>query len=115
MQHELEEAQERADIAESQVNKLRAKSREGGKVREDSCEISLLYIYNFNSHCTVQCSAVVELQVQCLQIIFGEEYIVFARLSKIMSCKLCFRGKVRKNEVQLKKTYAFIKYELPVK
>ncbi|CAB1315240.1 unnamed protein product [Coregonus sp. 'balchen'] len=33
VQHELEEAQERADIAESQVNKLRAKSREiGGKV-----------------------------------------------------------------------------------
>ncbi len=32
VQHELEEAQERADIAESQVNKLRAKSREIGKV-----------------------------------------------------------------------------------
>ena len=32
-QHELEEAQERADIAETQVNKLRAKSREIGKVR----------------------------------------------------------------------------------
>lgn len=32
-QHELEEAEERADIAESQVNKLRAKSRDiGGKV-----------------------------------------------------------------------------------
>ncbi|CAL8340632.1 unnamed protein product [Lota lota] len=31
-QHELEEAQERADIAESQVNKLRTKSREIGKV-----------------------------------------------------------------------------------
>uniref|UniRef100_A0A3B3CXB6 Myosin heavy chain, fast skeletal muscle-like n=1 Tax=Oryzias melastigma TaxID=30732 RepID=A0A3B3CXB6_ORYME len=31
VQHELEEAQERADIAESQVNKLRAKSREVGK------------------------------------------------------------------------------------
>ena len=28
VQHEMEEAQERADIAESQVNKLRAKSRE---------------------------------------------------------------------------------------
>lgn len=28
VQHELEEAQERADIAELQVNKLRAKSRE---------------------------------------------------------------------------------------
>ncbi len=32
VQHELEEAQERADIAESQVNKLRTKSREAGKV-----------------------------------------------------------------------------------
>ena len=28
----MEEAQERADIAESQVNKLRAKSRDTGKV-----------------------------------------------------------------------------------
>ena len=28
LQHELEEAEERADIAESQVNKLRVKSRE---------------------------------------------------------------------------------------
>ncbi|KAI1890299.1 hypothetical protein AGOR_G00152310 [Albula goreensis] len=32
VQHEMEEAQERADIAESQVNKLRAKSRDAGKV-----------------------------------------------------------------------------------
>lgn len=32
VQHELEEAQERADIAESQVSKLRTKSREFGKV-----------------------------------------------------------------------------------
>jgi ribosomal protein L9 len=32
VQHELEEAEERADIAETQVNKLRAKSRDGGKV-----------------------------------------------------------------------------------
>lgn len=32
VQHDLEEAEERADIAESQVNKLRAKSRDlGGK------------------------------------------------------------------------------------
>lgn len=30
LQHELEEAEERADIAESQVNKLRAKSRDTG-------------------------------------------------------------------------------------
>ncbi|PKU41141.1 myosin-1b-like [Limosa lapponica baueri] len=34
IQHELEEAEERADIAESQVNKLRAKSREIGKKAE---------------------------------------------------------------------------------
>ena len=33
VQHELEEAQERSDIAESQANKMRAKSRETGKVR----------------------------------------------------------------------------------
>ncbi|MEQ2199135.1 hypothetical protein XENOCAPTIV_025543, partial [Xenoophorus captivus] len=31
VQHEMEEAQERADIAESQVNKLRVKSRDAGK------------------------------------------------------------------------------------
>lgn len=37
VQHELEEAEERADIAESQVNKLRAKSRDvGGQVRADT-------------------------------------------------------------------------------
>ena len=30
LQHELDEAEERADIAETQVNKLRAKSRDGG-------------------------------------------------------------------------------------
>lgn len=30
LQHELDEAEERADIAESQVNKLRAKSRDTG-------------------------------------------------------------------------------------
>lgn len=33
LQHELDEAEERADVAESQVNKLRAKSRDiGSKV-----------------------------------------------------------------------------------
>jgi hypothetical protein len=37
VQHELEEAEERADIAESQVNKLRAKSRDvGGQVKADT-------------------------------------------------------------------------------
>ncbi|KAF2981449.1 hypothetical protein EK904_000655 [Melospiza melodia maxima] len=35
IQHELEEAEERADIAESQVNKLRAKSREIHKKIEE--------------------------------------------------------------------------------
>ncbi|KAK3575353.1 hypothetical protein QTP86_025505 [Hemibagrus guttatus] len=34
VQHELEEAQERADIAESQVNKLRVKSRDLGRTKE---------------------------------------------------------------------------------
>ncbi|XP_077594698.1 myosin heavy chain, skeletal muscle, adult-like [Stigmatopora nigra] len=34
VQHELEEAQERADIAECQVNKMRSKSREFGRVTE---------------------------------------------------------------------------------
>lgn len=34
VQHELEEAEERADIAESQVNKMRAKSRDSGKVNK---------------------------------------------------------------------------------
>uniref|UniRef100_A0A8C3AVZ5 Myosin heavy chain 7 n=1 Tax=Cyclopterus lumpus TaxID=8103 RepID=A0A8C3AVZ5_CYCLU len=38
-QHELDEAEERADIAESQVNKLRAKSRDvGSKVRKIEAE-----------------------------------------------------------------------------
>jgi len=38
-QHELEEAEERADIAESQVNKLRAKSRDiGGQVSRRAAE-----------------------------------------------------------------------------
>lgn len=37
LQHELDEAEERADIAESQVNKMRAKSRDvGSKVRSYS-------------------------------------------------------------------------------
>lgn len=43
-QHELEEAQERADIAESQVNKLRAKSRDIGKV-------SLLFAWSQDQLC----------------------------------------------------------------
>ena len=38
VQHELEEAEERADIAESQVNKLRTKSRDSGKVKISWCD-----------------------------------------------------------------------------
>lgn len=42
-QHELEEAEERADIAECQVNKLRAKSRDiGGQVSWRAAEKQLL-------------------------------------------------------------------------
>ena len=40
VQHELEEAEERADIAESQVNKMRSKSRDTGKVNN--------YIFHFD-------------------------------------------------------------------
>ncbi|XP_039991906.1 myosin-4-like [Xiphias gladius] len=36
VQHELEEAQERADIAESQVNKMRTKTRDFGKVTSNT-------------------------------------------------------------------------------
>lgn len=45
VQHELEEAQERADIAESQVNKLRTKSREFGKVTLFSLHESISLVY----------------------------------------------------------------------
>lgn len=45
VQHEMEEAQERADIAESQVNKLRAKSRELGRV-----SLCLKRTKNLNTH-----------------------------------------------------------------
>lgn len=34
VQHELEEAEERADIAESQINKMKVKSRDIGKVSQ---------------------------------------------------------------------------------
>lgn len=56
MQHELEETQERADIAENQVNKLRTKSREFGKVRVMLfffCNIMLLVVtvlWSVNTH-----------------------------------------------------------------
>ena len=55
VQHELEEAEERADIAESQVNKLRAKSRDSGKVNtyvslvinNQQSNYSLMYICRY--------------------------------------------------------------------
>jgi len=49
VQHELEEAEERADISESQVNKLRAKSRDAGKVIyfSDAC------IFKLNMYCVL--------------------------------------------------------------
>lgn len=52
VQHELEEAQERADIAESQVNKMRTKSREIGKVTLDTfvVEFSLVYCDLYRTH-----------------------------------------------------------------
>ena len=40
VQHEMEEAQERADIAESQVNKMRAKSREIVKVKKNCAKMN---------------------------------------------------------------------------
>lgn len=43
IQHELEEAEERADIAESQVNKLRAKSRDSGKVNVQTLDFAQSY------------------------------------------------------------------------
>ena len=42
-QHDLEEAQERADIAESQVNKMRTRSRELGKVILSCICIELIF------------------------------------------------------------------------
>lgn len=46
LQHELDEAEERADIAESQVNKMRAKSRDvGSKVRGYPQKQSHTYVY----------------------------------------------------------------------
>lgn len=47
VQHELEETQERVDIAESQVNKLRTKSREFGKVQSTYFTIS----FQFHMYC----------------------------------------------------------------
>ncbi|KAA8587536.1 hypothetical protein FQN60_016398 [Etheostoma spectabile] len=44
LQHELDEAEERADISESQVNKLRAKSRDVGSKRTESSGFSRLHL-----------------------------------------------------------------------
>lgn len=50
MQQELEEAQEKADIAETQANKLRTKSREFGKVHflKISFDFILKYLCHFS-------------------------------------------------------------------
>lgn len=48
MQHDLEEAEERADLAESQVNKLRAKSRDAGKVKFFKILIIVIVIINLS-------------------------------------------------------------------
>lgn len=45
VQHELEEARERADIAESQISKLRTKSREFGKVTLDAVIVEFILAY----------------------------------------------------------------------
>lgn len=46
LQHELDEAEERADIAESQVNKMRAKSRDvGSKVTGYPRKHTHTYVY----------------------------------------------------------------------
>ena len=42
IQHELDEAEERADIAESQVNKMRSKSRDVGSKVSFSRTVSYL-------------------------------------------------------------------------
>lgn len=47
VQHELEEAEERADIAESQVNKMKVKSRDMGKVNL-STSGNILHIIKIN-------------------------------------------------------------------
>nr|XP_049615616.1 myosin-4-like isoform X1 [Syngnathus scovelli] len=44
VQHELEEAQERADIAESQVNKMKSKSRSFGRVNSSSTCFQTIWI-----------------------------------------------------------------------
>lgn len=52
LQHELDEAEERADIAESQVNKMRAKSRDvGSKVRSYSRKHNTSYTVLLPSQC----------------------------------------------------------------
>lgn len=68
IQHELDEAEERADIAESQVNKLRAKSRDvGPKVGLGrfafdifmTCSIERRHLADVYSKCVFQMKAVV--------------------------------------------------------
>ncbi|OWK53040.1 Myosin-4 [Lonchura striata] len=77
IQHELEEAEERADIAESQVNKLRAKSREISKKAEimehdhclDNCKLQmhrLSAMFPYSSRVTADMSSDAEMAI------FGE-------------------------------------------
>ena len=48
LQHELDEAEERADIAESQVNKMRTKSRDaGGKVNSHTNKKSTINVIHW--------------------------------------------------------------------
>lgn len=70
MQHELEEAQERADIAESQVNKLRAKSREFGKVNITLLLVSLFVHKHFGIH---------KLHYLCISIVY-KIYLLFMQI-----------------------------------
>ena len=69
VQHELEEAQERADIAESQVNKLRVKSRDAGKVTL-SCYVLTICIYFIKPwflH-SIKCCIVFSINTECYSI-----------------------------------------------
>lgn len=45
LQHELDEAEERADIAESQVNKMRSKSRDASSKVNDNINFSHISMF----------------------------------------------------------------------
>lgn len=50
VQHELEEAEERADIAESQINKMKVKSRDLGKVNQSASGKTLHLVNTDDDH-----------------------------------------------------------------